>query len=201
MTTQFELQTTVDRARTLRRLIDDAQESSGVGDARKSPVGGNTAVVVAEPAEFPAEDPDGTVKQRSLRQLNGGDWEDTGQSQDVRRISNGRQIAWRVGSHGLCVQDSVFWAVNIGSLAAATHPLTGHSEGVAAVLKVLDNGNLEITDDRLDFVRRDSAGAIADGTLIQLAYVSGTLTIVWADCEPHVDLDDLELTVEIEITP
>jgi len=84
------------------------------------------------------------------------------------------------------------WAVNIGSLAPASHPLTGHTTGVAAVLRVKDDGDLEITDDRRSFVRRDASGTIADGTLIQLASVSGRLTIVWADCEPHPDLEDLE---------
>jgi len=86
------------------------------------------------------------------------------------------------------------WAVNIGSLASATHPLTGEASGVAAVLRVKDDGDLEITDDRRDFVRRDASGTIADGTLIQLASVSGRLTIVWADCEPHASLTGLDPT-------
>lgn len=194
MTTPVTLRTSVDRARILGRMIDSAQDGSNIGDPRKAPIGGNNPVVVAEAIEFPAEDPDGVVKQRTLRKRNGATWEDTGQSISVQRLSNGRQIAWPVGAHGFCVQDTAFWAVNIGSLAAATHPLTGHAEGVAGVLKVLATGNLEITDDRLDFVRRDASGAIEDGTLIQLAYVSGTLTIVWADCEPHADLEGLDPT-------
>jgi hypothetical protein len=86
------------------------------------------------------------------------------------------------------------WAGNIGSLAPATHPLTGHTTGVAAVLRVKDDGDLEITNDRRAFVRRDASGTIADGTLIQLSSVSGRLTIVWADCEPHPDLEGLDPT-------
>jgi hypothetical protein len=46
----------------------------------------------------------------------------------------------------------------------------------------------------LNFVRRDEADIIADGTLIQLAYVSGTLTIVWASCDSHADLEGLDPT-------
>jgi hypothetical protein len=85
------------------------------------------------------------------------------------------------------------WAINIGSLAPASHPLTGHTTGVAAVLRVKDDGDLEITDDRRSFVRRDAAGTLDDGTLIQLASVSGRLTVVWADCGPHESLTDLPL--------
>ena len=180
-------------SRRLRTVLDDADVSTA-GSLKTPETEFQIPVVVAGPTEFPSEDPDGTVNDRPLRELNGIEWADTVQPVPVRRITNGNQIAWPVGANGLCVQDSAFWAVNIGTLDPATHPLTGHSEGVAAVLAVKDDGTLEITDDRLDFVRRDEAHVIADGTLIQLAYVSGTLTIVWASCEPHADLEDLDPT-------
>lgn len=81
------------------------------------------------------------------------------------------------------------WAVNIGSLAPATHPLTGHSTGVAGLFRTNSSGNLETTNGRKSFIRRDMSGTIADGTLIQLDYVSGRLTIVWADCSSHVSIE------------
>lgn len=82
------------------------------------------------------------------------------------------------------------WAVNIGSLSPATHPLTCHSIGVAGTF-VYCGDNLLITDARKTFIRRDSSGTIADGTLIQLDIVSSKLTIVWADCQAHADLEGL----------
>lgn len=90
----------------------------------------------------------------------------------------------------LPVANGPIWAVNIGSLGPATHPLTGHTTGVAAIL---DNssGNLVTTTKRRAFVRRDTTGTIADGTLIQLDSVSGRLTIVWADCAAHASLTGL----------
>lgn len=178
-------------SRRLRTVLDDADVS--IGGTLKTPESEfQIPVIVAAPTEFPSEDPDGTVNDRPLRDLSGIAWADTVQPVPVRRISQGNQIAIPVGTLGLCVQDSEFWAVNIGTLAAATHPLTGHAEGRAAVLKVLSTGNLEISDDRLDFVRRDASGTIDDGTLITLGYVSGTLTIKWADCQSHADLEGLD---------
>lgn len=181
-------------SRRLRTVLDDADVSTA-GSLKTPETEFQIPVVVAGPTEFPSEDPDGTVNDRPLRELNGIEWADTVQPVPVRRITNGNQIAWPVGANGLCVQDVTFWAVNVGSLAAATHPLTGHSEGVAAVLAVKDDGDLEITDARLDFVNRDG-NAVADGTLIQLQYCSGTLTIVWAACEAHEDLEGLEVAPE-----
>jgi hypothetical protein len=175
----------------LSALIAGVKSESDGGSANVNRSTGN-AVVVAGPQEFPGQDPEGTVNSRTIYRISGIAWADQTQAVPVRRISAGRQIAWPVGRHGLCVQDSAFWAVNIGSLAAATHPLTGHASGVAAVLGVKSDGNLEILTDRLNFVRRDGSSTIADGTLIQLAYVSGTLTIVWADCAPREALTGLE---------
>lgn len=192
MTHRIVRMTDVD-SRRLRTVLDDADVTRS-GALRTAETEFQIPVIVAGPTEFPAEDPDGTVNDRPLRQLSGTTWADTVQPVPVRKISAGNQIAWPVGANGLCVQDPVFWAVNIGTLDPATHPLTGHAEGVAAVLAVKDDGNLEITDQRLDFVRRDNAEIIADGTLIQLGYCSGTLTIVWAACEPHPDLEDLDPT-------
>lgn len=85
--------------------------------------------------------------------------------------------------------NTLIWAVNIGSLAPATHPLTGHSTGVAGLFQTNSSGNLETTNGRKSFIRRDMSGTIADGTLIQLDYVSGRLTIVWADCSSHVSIE------------
>lgn len=178
-------------ALALAALIGDAAGSSG-GQTRSAPATFGTPVIVAEPTEFPSADPDGTVNNRTLQQIDGDEWADSGQPMPVRRISAGRQIAVPCGRHGLCVQDATFWAVNVGTLAAATHPLTGHSEGVAAVLGVKTDGDLEITDGRLPFVNRDG-NAVSDGTLIQLQYCSGTLTIVWAACEAHAALEGLEV--------
>ena len=192
MTHKLVRLTTVD-SRRLRTVLDDADVGTS-GKLRSPESEFAIPVIVAGPTEFPSEDPDGTVNARPLRELNGTAWSDTPQPVAVRRITNGNQIAWPVGNNGLCVQDSAFWAVNIGILDPATHPLTGHTEGVAAVLAVQDDGTLTITDERLDFVRRDAADMIADGTLIQLGYVSGTLTVIWAECEPHADLEGLDPT-------
>ena len=179
--------------RRLRTVLNDADVStSGALKTQESEF--QISVIVAGPTEFPSQDPDGTVNNRPLRDLNGINWADTVQPVAIRRISNGNQIAWPVGANGLCVQDAAFWAVNVGSLDPATHPLTGHTQGVAAVLAVKNDGHLEITTARLNFVRRDEADIIADGTLIQLAYVSGTLTIVWASCDSHADLEGLDPT-------
>lgn len=178
-------------SRRLRTVLDDADVAQS-GRLKTPESEFQIPVIVAGPTEFPSEDPDGTVNDRPLRELNGIEWSDTVQPVPVRRITNGNQIAIPVGSNGLCVQDTEFWAVNIGTLAVATHPLTGHTEGVAAVLKVKADGDLEISEDRLDFVRRDGSGEIADGTLITLGYVSGTLTIKWADCQAHEDLEGLD---------
>ena len=86
---------------------------------------------------------------------------------------------------------SDIWAVNIGVLSPATSPLTGATEGRAAILQLNDDGDLEITSEREDFIRRDKSGTIADGTLIQLGYVSGELVIKWADCSATNELQGL----------
>jgi hypothetical protein len=86
---------------------------------------------------------------------------------------------------------STVWAVNIGSLPPATHPLTGARTGVAGLF-TKDGEDLETSDRRRSFIRRDGAGTIADGTLIQLGRVSGKWTIIWADCAAHADLKGLE---------
>ena len=192
MTKLVSVQTSIAGARRLRQLIDGT-ETADLGSLEPAAPLPTGSVVVAAPTELPSEQTEGFTKTRTLRNLNGSTWDDTGQPVPVRVLTNGQQIAWPVGRNGLCVQDTEFWAVNIGTLAPATHPLTGHAEGRAAVLAVKDDGNLEIKADRLDFVRRDTEGGdIEDGTLISLGYVSGTLTIKWADCAPHADLEGLE---------
>lgn len=83
------------------------------------------------------------------------------------------------------------FAINIGSLSAASHPLTGATTGVAGMFAI-SGDDLVITDERRHFLRRDASGIIDDGTLIQLDMVSGKLTIVWADCSSHEALEGLE---------
>jgi hypothetical protein len=134
----------------------------------------------------------------TLWTMSGEEFEDLKTAEPVRLVTNGKQIALPVAGVGLCVVDPEFWAINIGTLLPATHPLTGHRTGRAAVLELNDEGDLIITDKRLDFIRRDASGDIEDGTLITLGYVSGSLTIKWADCQPHEDLEGLEANPEPE---
>lgn len=136
----------------------------------------------------------------SLWTLDGEAFSDLKSAEPVRLITNGRQIALPVSGIGLCVADAAFWAVNVGSLPGATHPLTGHSIGRAALLRILPNGNLEVTEERADFVHRDN-NTVQDGTLIQLSYVSGSLTIVWAACGSHASLTGLSAEPPEEETP
>jgi hypothetical protein len=134
----------------------------------------------------------------TIHTIDGDEWKDEKTASPIRLVTNGKQIALPVAGVGLCVVDSEFWAVNIGTLLPATHPLTGHRVGRAAVLELNSEGDLEITDDRLDFIRRDASGEIEDGTLITLGHVSGSLTIKWADCTSHEDLEGLEANPEPE---
>lgn len=134
----------------------------------------------------------------TLWTLSGDEWEDLKAAEPVRLVTNGKQIALPVSGVGLCIADSEFWAINIGTLSAASHPLNGHATGRAAVLEMNDEGDLVITNKRLDFIRRDRSGGVADGTLITLGYVSGSLTIKWADCEAHDDLKGLQADPEDE---
>lgn len=97
---------------------------------------------------------------------------------------------WVEGGEG--GSGSMVWAVNIGSLAPATHPMTGHSTGVAGLFKKDGDDDIATTDKRRSFIRRDGSGTIADGTLIQLGKVSGKWTILWADCAAHASLRGLE---------
>lgn len=93
-----------------------------------------------------------------------------------------------------------FWAVNIGELAAPTLLVTGtttklisgfSTSGLAAVLEVQSDGKFKVTNKRLSFVRWDDGDTVQDGTLIQLDYVSGALTIVFANCAPTAGLQGL----------
>ena len=175
---------------TMAGLLLDRRVDHSADAQRRT---GGLHAVVLQPADVLATQTWNTAElDATLWAIDAGDWADQRQPAKIRHISNGRQIAIPVGNAGLCVQDSAFWGVNIGTLAAATHPLTGHSTGRAAILDLDNTGDLVLTDDRLDFVRRDSQGEIADGTLIQLAWVSGSLTIVWADCDAHAALEGLE---------
>jgi len=134
----------------------------------------------------------------TLWTLAGDEWQDLKTAEPVRLVTNGKQIALPVAGVGLCIADSEFWAINIGTLSPASHPLTGHATGRAAVLELNDQGDLIITNKRLDFIRRDASGNVNDGTLITLGYVHGSLTIKWSDCQPHDDLVGLEANPEDE---
>jgi hypothetical protein len=135
----------------------------------------------------------------TMHTIDGAAWKDENTAEPIRLISNGLQIAAPIAGVGLCVRDDAFWAVNIGSLAAPTITVSGtpklitgaSTSGKAAVLEVTEDGDLRVTTKRLRFVRRDDGGTIADGTLIQLAYVSGSLTIVHANCGPKAGLTGL----------
>lgn len=85
-----------------------------------------------------------------------------------------------------------FWAVNIGSCAApslsvSSGVITGFTTGTAALLK----GFLEVTSGRATYTRADDGGTIADGTMIQLMFVSGKLSSVYANCGPTTGLTGL----------
>lgn len=134
----------------------------------------------------------------TLWTLAGDEYVDLKTAEPVRLVTNGKQIALPVAGIGLCVVDPEFWAINIGTLSPATHPLTGHATGRAAVLELNDEGNLVISNKRLDFIRRDASGDVEDGTLITLGYVHGSLTIKWSDCQPHEDLGGLEPNPEAD---
>ena len=210
MTRKRLVQTDDQGARILSRLIRENADSSTViaSPQTAAPNAGN--IVVAEPVELPSKDPEGVVNNRTIRSLNGATWSDTGQGVPVRRITNGRQLAFPVANLGRCVVDGAFWAINIGSLAAPTLTITStgsgstlsktisgvSTSGIAAVLEVQSDGNLKSTADRLAFVRWDDGGTIADGTLIQLGYVSGTLTLLFANCAATSGLTGLTASPE-----
>lgn len=93
--------------------------------------------------------------------------------------------------------ENPFWAVNIGSLAAPTLSVTGtvitgtSTSGNAAILRLRTDGDMDVTDGRVTFVRLDDGGTIADGTLIQLGIVTRRLTCVFANCGPTTGLTGL----------
>lgn len=196
----YTVETDLFGARVLKGLIDGAAvEDQGIPVPTHQ--GSGNPVIVGSPAVFPCDDNE-TAKRRRLHSRAGRVWSPSDNASPVRRIGNGRQIAWPVGRHGLCVQDAAFWAVNVGDLDAPTLSVTGDvlsgaaTTGIAAVLEVTDTGDFRISNRRLQFVRWDDGGTILDGTLIQLAYVSGTLTCVYANCDITTGLDGLESNPE-----
>lgn len=77
------------------------------------------------------------------------------------------------------------WAVNIGSLAGTSNPRTGLvTTGKLAWIRLTTSGldNVEISDMREDYCRRDNGTSVADGTLIQVDFVGMKLVAVWANC-------------------
>lgn len=114
------------------------------------------------------------------------------------------QAAEFIHGIGFAISDSKpFWAVNIGELAAPTLLVTGtttklisgmSTSGRAAALEMQSDGKFKVTNQRLSFVRMDDGDTIQDGTLIQLDYVSGALTLMFANCAPTTGLQGLTLT-------
>lgn len=51
--------------------------------------------------------------------------------------------------------------------------------------------DLEVSDKRKFFIRRDQGAPIPDGTLIQIDNIQGVPTVVWADCKSHSSLKNL----------
>jgi hypothetical protein len=77
------------------------------------------------------------------------------------------------------------WAVNIGSLAGTSNPRTGLvTTGKLAWMRLTASGlnDIEISDMREDYCRRDNGTGLADGTLIQVDFVGMKLVAVWANC-------------------
>jgi hypothetical protein len=77
------------------------------------------------------------------------------------------------------------WAVNIGTRGGTSTPLTALvTTGKLAWLRLTTSGidNLEVSDMRADYCRRDNGTSLADGTLMQVDFVGMKLVVVWANC-------------------
>jgi hypothetical protein len=77
------------------------------------------------------------------------------------------------------------WAINIASMAGTSTPTTGLvTTGKLAWVRLTSSGlnNVEISDMREDYCRRDNGTSLADGTLIQVDLVGMKLIAVWANC-------------------
>lgn len=95
--------------------------------------------------------------------------------------------------------NSPYWAVNIGTLAAptlsvASGVVSGKTTGTAALFTRQPDGKIKVSNDRQSFERYSDGGTIADGTLIQLDNVNGKITIVFANCDPTAGLTGLDPT-------
>ncbi len=203
MSQTFPLEATPENAKVLSAIVHNAIQDD-LGSPETSCRSFGNPVIVAGPKDLPSKD-NNRPQARRLQSFNGAKFSASDSTRVIRRITNGRQIAFPVGILGMCVRDDAFWAINIGSLAAPTLTVTttgtgddtvktislGALAGVAAVLEVDQDGKLKSTKERLSFVRWDDGGTIADGTLIQLAYVSGSLTLVFANCSPTTALTGL----------
>ena len=195
MSEEFPLHTDTFGARVLSSVIANAiVDDQGVPSSQVKGYG--NSVIVAGPKDMPCKDKN-RPQRRRLQKFDGATYSESESTEMIRRITNGRNIAFPVGRLGMCVRDDAFWAINVGSLVAATLTVTSSGSGddtvktisrgsspigKAAVIEVQDDGAIKSTRERLQFVRWDDGGTIADGTLIQLAYVSGTLTLVAANC-------------------
>jgi hypothetical protein len=216
MTEEFPLHTDTFGARVLSSVIANAiVDNQGVPSSQVKGYG--NPVIVAGPKDLPCAD-NSRPQERRLQDFDGAKFTASDSTQKIRRITNGKQIAWPTGRLGMCVRDDAFWAVNIGSLVAPSITATSSGSGdamiktisrgtstigKAAVLEVQSDGKLKSTRERLEFIRWDDGTEIADGTLIQLAYVSGSLTLIFANCSATPGLTGLAASpapITVEVT-
>lgn len=202
----FPLETDQAGARVLSGIIAEAVQDD-LGNVRAGVQVRGTPVVCGGPKDLPCKDQN-RPQLRRLRKFDGATFSDSESTRLIRRITNGDNIAFPAGPLGMCIRDDAFWAVNIGSLTAPTLTVTSSGSGStlvktisgvsttgkAAVIEVANDGKLRVVNKRLSFVRWDDGGTIADGTLIQLAYVSGSLTMVYANCSATSGLTGLTAT-------
>lgn len=93
------------------------------------------------------------------------------------QVQNGPQARgrWQKGGGG-----SLIWARNDGALGPATSFAVG-IEGTATLYDLSGGGILSLGTETETYKRRDTVGTIDDGVPIILAYVSGELTLIWAE--------------------
>ena len=210
----FPLETDQAGARVLSGIIADAVRDD-LGNVQTGVNIGGTPVVCGGPKDLPCKDQN-RPQLRRLKKFNGAAFSDSESTRLIRRITNGNIIAFPAGILGMCVRDDAFWAINIGSLVAPTLTVTSSGSGdatvktisrgsstigKAAVIEVQNDGTIKSTRERLEFVRWDDGGTIADGTLIQLAYVSGSLTLVYANCSATSGLTGLVASPTVITAP
>ena len=82
---------------------------------------------------------------------------------------------WQKGGGG-----SMIWARNDGALGPASSFVVGIS-GTATLYELSSGGILSLGTETETYKRRDTVGTIDNGVPIILAYVSGELTLIWAE--------------------